>query len=58
MHSVVFLGFRPDGKARIADPEIGIETWSWEDLQVLVRGRAIRLVHRVSRLSNSVDSES
>lgn len=58
LHSVVFLGFQPDGMARIADPEVGIEPWSWEDLKVLVRGRAIRLVHRVSPLSNSNDSES
>lgn len=58
LHSVVFLGFERDGSARIADPEIGVETWSWEDLNVLVRGRAIRLVHRVSPLSNSKDSES
>ncbi|HUG17664.1 MAG TPA: cysteine peptidase family C39 domain-containing protein [Planctomycetaceae bacterium] len=58
LHSVVFLGFERDGSARIADPEVGVETWSWEDLNVLVRGRAIRLVHRVSPLSNSKDSES
>lgn len=58
LHSVVFLGFERDGSARIADPEVGVETWSWEDLNVLVRGRAIRLVHRVSPVSNSKKSES
>jgi hypothetical protein len=58
LHSVVFLGFQSDGMAQIADPEVGIEAWSWEDLKVLVRGRAIRIVHRVSPLSNSKDSES
>ena len=58
LHSVVFLGYLPNGMAQIADPEHGVEAWSWKDLKVLVRGRAIRLVHRVAPLSALQDSES
>ena len=45
LHSVVFFGFNQAGDAIIGDPEVGMEPWSWEDLQVLIRGRAIRLIH-------------
>ncbi|MBD3672342.1 MAG: hypothetical protein HUJ26_02345 [Planctomycetaceae bacterium] len=44
LHSVVFFGFNQEGYAIIGDPEVGMEPWSWDDLQVLIRGRAVRLI--------------
>jgi hypothetical protein len=58
MHSVLFLGFDRDGTARIADPEIGVESWSWDDLKVLIRGRAIRLIRRAPEVLDWEDPES
>lgn len=46
LHSVVFTGFNPAGEAVIGDPDVGWEPWPREQLQVLVRGRGIRLVRR------------
>ncbi len=45
-HSVVFFGFDDQGLAMIGDPDAGEELWTVEDLRVLVRGRAIRLVKK------------
>ena len=49
LHSVVFFGFNQNGYAIIGDPEVGMELWSWDDLNILVRGRAIRLIHQKSK---------
>jgi hypothetical protein len=45
-HTVVFYGFRPDGKAEIGDPAVGREHWRVQDLQVLWQGDGLRLVRR------------
>jgi hypothetical protein len=42
-HSVVFFGFRPDGKADIGDPAVGREAWRVQDLQVLWHGEGLRI---------------
>lgn len=44
LHSVVLTGFASDGRPQIADPSVGRESWSREDLDVLFRGNVIRLV--------------
>ncbi len=44
LHSVVLLGFNEEGRPEIADPSIGRESWSLNDLEVLYRGVATRLV--------------
>lgn len=54
LHSVVFFGFNQEGYAIIGDPEVGMEIWSWEDLQILVRGRAIRLIHHETQLPSKL----
>jgi hypothetical protein len=46
LHSVVLTGFDELGNAQIGDPDVDWERWSPQDLQVLVRGRAVRLVRR------------
>lgn len=46
MHSVVLLSIHSDGRPEIADPSIGREFWSPDDLRVLYRGTALRLVAR------------
>jgi hypothetical protein len=43
-HTVVFYGFRSDGKADIGDPAAGREQWRVRDLKVLWHGDGIRLV--------------
>jgi hypothetical protein len=43
---VVLTGFDELGNAEIGDPDVDWERWSPQDLQVLVRGRAVRLVRR------------
>lgn len=53
LHSVVFFGFAPQGPAEIGDPEIGMEFWSWKDLEILVRGRAVRLVRKRKKVNLS-----
>ena len=45
-HTVVFYGFRPDGKVDIGDPAAGREQWRVQDLQVLWHGDGLRLVNR------------
>lgn len=55
LHSVVFFGFTPEGYAKIGDPEIGMEHWTWEDLETLVRGRAVRLVRERPKVNYSED---
>jgi hypothetical protein len=53
LHSVVFFGFNEQGSAKIGDPEIGMEPWSWKDLETLVRGRAVRLVRKRTKVNFS-----
>jgi hypothetical protein len=43
-HTVVFFGFRADGKAEIGDPAGGREHWRVQDLEVLWHGDGLRLV--------------
>jgi hypothetical protein len=43
-HTVVFFGFRPDGKAEIGDPAVGREYGRVQDLEVLWQGEGMRLV--------------
>ena len=45
-HSVVLLDILPDGQLLIADPAVGIETWSHHDLKILWLGRGLRLASR------------
>jgi len=40
-HTVVFLGFAPDGDIHIADPAVGRESWGMENLDVLWHGEAM-----------------
>lgn len=40
-HAVVFLGMTRDGRARIADPRLGIERWKVEGLEQLWQKRAM-----------------
>ena len=48
LHSVVLLGFVDNGRALIGEPtpDIGLETWSKEELALLWRGVGLRLVSR------------
>lgn len=48
MHSVLLFAFRRDRRAIIGDPSVasGKEYWTTEDLELLWRGRGIRLVPR------------
>lgn len=45
-HSVVLLGFRPDAKIDVADPNVGREQWFEAALDVLWHGQGLRLVKR------------
>ena len=47
-HSVLFFGFRGNGRVAMGDPSPGIgrEEWTEEDLRVLWAGRGMRLVRR------------
>jgi hypothetical protein len=49
-HTVVVLGFRPDGRILVADPAIGIDDkpWTVDDLAVLWHGVGARLVRNKS----------
>lgn len=49
LHSVVLFGWNEDGLPIIADPSVGMENWSREDLAVLYRGTGIRLVSKSAR---------
>jgi len=42
-HTVVFLGFAPNGEIELADPAVGLENWDVENLNVLWHGEAIYL---------------
>jgi len=53
LHSIVFFGFNSEGFAMIGDPEVGRELWSWKDLETLVRGRAVRLVRKQTKVNFS-----
>lgn len=46
MHSVLFYGFRGDGKVDMGDPSPGIgrEQWTEDDLRTLWRGSGLRLI--------------
>ena len=43
-HTVVLVGFRPDGKTEVGDPSVGREHWRVRDLEVLWKGEGVRLV--------------
>ena len=43
-HSVVLIGFIDDHRVAIADPAVGREIWSVEDLRLLWHGQGVRLV--------------
>ena len=45
-HTVVFFGFRDDGKTDVGDPAVGREHWRVEDVRTLWHGDGIRLVKR------------
>jgi hypothetical protein len=45
-HTVVFLGFRSDGKTDVGDPAVGREHWRVEDVRVLWHGDGVRLTAR------------
>ncbi|MEM6472384.1 MAG: peptidase C39 [Planctomycetota bacterium] len=45
-HSVVVFGRHADGGVDVGDPSIGRERWSDQDLEILWRGEAVRLVSR------------
>lgn len=47
-HSVVLYGPAEDGGVEIGDPSIGRERWAKQDLEILWRGEAVRLVRRES----------
>ena len=48
-HSVVLLGFTAGGNfVRIADPAIGHELWSIQDLELLWHGEGVTLVARIT----------
>jgi hypothetical protein len=49
-HSVVFLGVTEQGGFLVADPSVGREEWSREDLALLWTGEGIRLVPRAAGL--------
>lgn len=42
-HSVVALGTTADGRFAIGDPAVGLEWWSYDDLQLLWQGNGLRL---------------
>ncbi len=46
LHSVLLFEFVAYKQAKMADPGIGREPWTVQDLQVLYRGRGMRLVPR------------
>lgn len=48
MHTVLLFGFSGDDRVDMADPDVGKEQWSVRDLEVLFRGRGLRLVPRSS----------
>ena len=45
-HSVLLFDFAPNQRVDMADPDIGREQWTTEDLSVLFRGMGMRLVPR------------
>ncbi|QDV46655.1 Peptidase C39 family protein [Stieleria neptunia] len=47
-HSVVLYGPAEDGGVEVGDPSIGRERWAKQDLEILWRGEAVRLVRRES----------
>jgi hypothetical protein len=54
LHSVILYELVGPDRVRVADPSIGREQWTTEDLQVLWRGPALYLVERNGgELSNS-----
>ena len=45
-HTVLLFEFVENGRVEMADPDVGREQWTVEDLRVLWRGRGMRLVER------------
>lgn len=46
MHTVLLFDFAANDRVDMADPDVGKEQWTVEDLRVLYRGRALRLRRR------------
>lgn len=46
LHSVVLYNFADNNRVDMGDPSVGREQWTVEDLQVLYRGKGLRLVRR------------
>ncbi|MDZ7618478.1 MAG: hypothetical protein U1E05_15850 [Patescibacteria group bacterium] len=47
LHAVLLYDFAPNHRVNMADPDVGREQWTTEDLQILFRGCGIRLIRRV-----------
>jgi hypothetical protein len=48
MHTVLLFDFAANGRVEMADPDVGKEQWTVEDLDVLYRGRGLRLAPRAA----------
>lgn len=46
LHAVLLFDFVPNERVEMADPDVGKEQWTGDDLRVLFRGRGMRLVRR------------
>jgi hypothetical protein len=46
LHTVLLFDFVENDRVEMADPDVGCEQWTVEDLRVLYRGRGMRLVTR------------
>jgi hypothetical protein len=46
MHTVLLYDFASTDRVNMADPDVGREQWTTEDLRVLFRGQGMRLVRR------------
>ena len=49
IHSVLLFDFAPNQRVDMADPDIGREQWTTEDLHVLFRGLGMRLIPRCGK---------
>ena len=46
LHTVLILDFVDNNRVEMADPDVGREQWTVNDLRILYRGRGMRLVPR------------
>ena len=46
MHTVLLFDFAANDRVNMADPDVGREQWTVDDLRVLFRGRGLRLRKR------------